>query len=106
MQKMPYVLRRWTDPKSIESLEVLVPKYVGHIFEVHPLDGPCWGGPTEGFCTLCDGGLSNCIVCGLAEGTLTTECPGTRQAMQYAERVFSKELDFVDGLWRRKLQDR
>ncbi len=53
-----------------------------------------------GGCNICDGGLALCMVCGGAEGSLPTECPGIRMTNQQEEEVYKKELDFVDGAWK------
>ncbi len=48
----------------------------------------------------CDGGLALCTVCGLAEGELTTECPGMKTSEDQRRRIYSVgDLDFRDGKW-------
>lgn len=49
-----------------------------------------------------DGGLGICKVCGLAEGSLTTECPGEPSG-EKGEDVYAGKLDYVDGSWQPKL---
>ena len=44
-------------------------------------------------------GISECVVCDLAEGELTTHCPGVRVERRVAERVYAGVLDFKDGSW-------
>ena len=44
--------------------------------------------------------LSMCKVCGLAEGGLTTDCPG--QPCIKGEAVYSGKIDFIDGEWVKK----
>jgi hypothetical protein len=51
------------------------------------------------FCYICQGGLSICATCGLAEGALTDDCPGVR-IPEYAERAsYEGRLNFRDGAW-------
>lgn len=49
-----------------------------------------------------DGGLGICKVCGLGEGSLTTECPG-EQSGEMGEAVYEGKLDYVEGSWQPKL---
>ncbi len=44
-------------------------------------------------------GLSWCPVCRGAEGSLPTECPGTRMHPLEEQRVYSGHLDFRGGKW-------
>lgn len=54
-------------------------------------------------CPVCDGGLSICTVCLLAEGELTTECPGIAVVdPNRRELIYSGKLDFVEGEWKEK----
>lgn len=48
---------------------------------------------------ICEGGLGICKVCGLGEGSLTTECPGERSG-ENADDVYAGNIDYVDGHWR------
>ena len=50
-------------------------------------------------CWLCDGGLAICKVCGLYEGSLTTECPGYECYKEKADKVYAGEIDFRNGEW-------
>lgn len=52
-------------------------------------------------CLICDGGLSICEVCGLAEGELTTDCPGEKVSWDKKEFLMSGELDYrlCEGGW-------
>ncbi len=51
-------------------------------------------------CIICDGGLSVCIVCGGAEGTLTTECCGKRITSEEEDAIYKAEtLDYKDKKW-------
>lgn len=44
--------------------------------------------------------LAHCKVCGGAEGTLPTDCPGRRLTDVEEERIWIHgNLDFVDGKW-------
>ncbi len=49
-----------------------------------------------GFCNVCN--LFICAVCGLAEGELTTDCPGV-PSHEHGEAVYGGREDFVDGEW-------
>ncbi len=42
--------------------------------------------------------LALCKVCGLVEGSLTTDCPGNENH-GYIDDVFLGKKDFVDGRW-------
>jgi|SaaInlLV_10m_DNA_4_1040232.scaffolds.fasta_scaffold10356_3 hypothetical protein len=44
-------------------------------------------------------GISECVVCDLAEGELTTHCPGAPIERRVAERVYAGVLDFRHGAW-------
>lgn len=43
-----------------------------------------------------------CKICGLAEGWLTTECPGYEVPYSMGELVGRNEIDFVGGKWRER----
>lgn len=47
-------------------------------------------------CPICDGALASCTVCGGAEGSLPTDCPGHRMTAQQMEAVYAAALDFRD----------
>lgn len=48
-------------------------------------------------CSLCHGGLSVCTICGGAEGSLPTDCPGERMTPQQINDVYAGELDWQKG---------
>lgn len=50
-------------------------------------------------CNICRGGLTTCEVCGGAEGSLPTDCPG--YALSRAERtaILEGRVDFESGEW-------
>lgn len=50
-------------------------------------------------CNYCDGGLALCTVCGGAEGSMPSECPGRSMTHREQELVFSGVTDFYDGSW-------
>lgn len=50
-------------------------------------------------CPICAGGLFLCSVCGGAEGSLATECPGHQLNEQLHEAVYKGEIDYVGGRW-------
>ncbi len=51
-------------------------------------------------CMACN--LFCCGVCGGAEGSLPSECPGTKMSNETSELVFKSTLDFKDGHWMRR----
>jgi len=51
-------------------------------------------------CVYCDGGLASCTVCGGAEGTLPSECPGKLLDEKQEKLIYAGKLDFRDGRWR------
>jgi hypothetical protein len=50
-------------------------------------------------CVICAGGLFICEVCGGAEGSLPTECPGRPMCGWQIQAVLDGSLDFIDGKW-------
>lgn len=64
----------------------------GHIVEEHT---NC----RRDFCQICEGGLFICTRCNLAEGALTTECPGSYQTADRADEVYKGNIDFRNGVW-------
>lgn len=50
-------------------------------------------------CPICEGGLSVCTVCGLAEGSLTTHCPGLNVFHDKSNDIYNGKIDFKDGAW-------
>lgn len=64
-----------------------------HVLETHV---DCQNSP----CSICDGGLAYCTVCGGFEGTLTTDCCGRRLTEDDEHRIFDLGiLDYRDGAW-------
>ena len=62
----------------------------------------CGSGCSLTFCAFCQGGLRLCLVCGGAEGTLTTECCGRQMTPAEQDAVaVGGELDYCDGGWLR-----
>lgn len=51
------------------------------------------------YCSICDGGLSVCTVCGCLEGSLATECPGVQCYATRADRIYAGKIDFRNGKW-------
>lgn len=49
-------------------------------------------------CCVCDGGLKLCGVCHLAEGTLTTDCPGS-DATAKSHLIYNGVVDYRGGEW-------
>ncbi len=54
------------------------------------------GGPVSKHCSCEHCCLSVCSVCGAGEGTLTTDCPGTRVDTDKQQEVFETNLDYTD----------
>lgn len=52
-----------------------------------------------GTCPICDGGLAVCRVCGLLEGSLTTDCPGYLCWAEKNDDIYQGKIDFVNGHW-------
>ncbi len=50
-------------------------------------------------CWICRGGLAVCNVCGLYEGSLTTDCPGVQSYDDYSSLVYAGKIDFRNGKW-------
>lgn len=44
-------------------------------------------------------GLTQCELCGGAEGTLPSHCPGNRMSPSMGDLVYQGKLDFKDGKW-------
>lgn len=53
-------------------------------------------------CPICDGSLFACRICNGAEGTLTTECPGTIINEEKQNLIYNGKLDFINGKWIKK----
>ena len=53
-----------------------------------------------GTCNACC--LAMCAVCGGAEGSLPTECPGVKMTTQVECQVYEGVIDYYDGAWRWK----
>lgn len=50
-----------------------------------------------GQCMVCDGGLGLCVICGGAEASLATECPGYRIGSELQEKIMASKIDFIHG---------
>lgn len=48
-------------------------------------------------CMVCDGGLGICVICGGAEASLTTECPGYKIGHDTLDKVMASKIDFRNG---------
>lgn len=51
------------------------------------------------YCSICDGGLNVCSVCGLTEGSLTTDCPGEQSWIEWNEKVYQGVADYLENSW-------
>ena len=51
------------------------------------------------YCQICEGGLTICNRCGLAEGSLTTHCPGVESYAAHGDAVYAGKEDFFNGQW-------
>lgn len=54
------------------------------------------GGPVSKTCSCEHCSLAVCAVCGGAEGTLTTDCPGIKVPYERHQEVFETNLDYTD----------
>lgn len=52
------------------------------------------------YCMFCEGGLFSCTVCGGAEASLPTDCPGVRMGRWAQDEVQAGRLNFREGQWR------
>lgn len=52
------------------------------------------------YCSVCDGGLFMCAVCGCAEGATTTHCPGIQVPGATLDAIYAGRINFRDGMWR------
>lgn len=52
-------------------------------------------------CPFCDGGLSACTVCGGAEGSLLTHCPGFRLTPEEQDAIYAGDVADLDVFRRR-----
>lgn len=50
-------------------------------------------------CFICNGVLAQCIVCGGAEATLPTECPGVQMTQEQQDAVQLNQNDYINGSW-------
>jgi hypothetical protein len=50
-------------------------------------------------CPVCTGGLYVCRVCGGAEGSLPSHCPGHRAGVDRLDLVYRGLLDYLHGRW-------
>lgn len=50
-------------------------------------------------CTICEGGLGFCTVCGCLEGQLATECPGFDVGSEIGDLIWKGIVDFISGNW-------
>lgn len=47
-------------------------------------------------------GLACCVLCGGAEGSLPTECPGVVMTSEQHDEVYGGRLDYRDGAWQNR----
>lgn len=45
-------------------------------------------------CMVCEGGLALCVVCGGAEGSMPSDCPGHRMEPEVQDAVYAGEVDY------------
>jgi len=60
---------------------------------------PCTTRGDDDRCFVCDGGLGWCVVCGGAEASLPTSCPGRKMSADLADLVQHRHVDFLCGEW-------
>ena len=53
----------------------------------------------ENRCAFCAGGLTACITCNGAEGSLPTECPQHPMTHEEQDAVYDETIDFKNGRW-------
>lgn len=63
-------------------------------------------GRTAHDCYSREDGLRHCKLCGGAEGSLPTHCPGKRMTDEMEQAVFAGKLDFKGGAWVVRSPDR
>jgi len=56
-----------------------------------------WHECSDPECFGCEGGLAHCTVCGGAEGSLPTDCPGVRMSYVQQDLVYEGKIDFRVG---------
>lgn len=61
---------------------------------LHGEDEPCCNADNGDYCFICNGGLACCNVCGGAEGSMPTDCPGYEMPSEVAEAVYAGEVDY------------
>lgn len=59
----------------------------------------CSPGCDDEFCVYCRGCLAYCTVCGGAESSLPSECPGRKMDTTEQDAVMNFKLDFVNDSW-------
>lgn len=59
----------------------------------------CYRSDAPPGCMFCEGGLGACTVCGGMEGSLPTHCPGAEMGRFTEQKVYTTDLDFVNGAW-------
>lgn len=47
---------------------------------------------------MIESGLAYCNICGLAEGSLTTDCSGQKVSSELEEKVYGGKKDFREGI--------
>jgi hypothetical protein len=52
----------------------------------------CASSDDERRCPFCNGGLSACTVCGCAEGSLLTHCPGFQLAPEEQDAIYAGQV--------------
>ena len=65
-------------------------------FFLESVNCTCFGSPG---CNICDGGLALCPLCGLAEGSLTTDCPAIPSYTTHGDLVYAGTIDLRKGVW-------
>lgn len=55
---------------------------------------------TDEACRICPGELASCTVCGGAEASMPTDCPGIYMTGLQMDAVQAGQLDYYEGAWR------
>jgi len=80
------------------SINDLYPHVIGGIMkpDLEHIKKDCTDKYCSG-CALCN--LFLCSICGLAEGELTTHCPGKPSAVEWGDKVYKENWNYKYGHW-------
>lgn len=78
----------------------LVVRFPRHVLVNRDVRCSCTERESHGSCPFCDGGISLCVVCGGAEASMPSHCPGKMMTDLQAECVQAGVLDYRVNEWR------